>query len=344
MEKKKELISFCNTPKFQYICTTKVRHNIIHNKMRKVIGIGETVLDIIFKDNKPVEAVPGGSTFNAITSLGRCGVNASFISEAGNDHVGKYIIDFLKNNGVNADNVSTFPDSKSPVSLAFLNEKNDAEYIFYKDHPHDQLEFTFPDIQPDDIVLFSSFYAVNPVIRPQVVGLLDYARSHGAIIYYDVNFRPAHKDEVIRITPNLIENLDYADIVRGSHEDFATIYKKEDADKVYNAEISFYCKQFIYTQGSQPVEVRCGKEIKKSYPVLDTDIVSTIGAGDNFNAGFIFGMLKYGITHADLEKGLSEEPWDKLIHYALAFSADCCKDIFNYVSKEFGEKMKEGAL
>lgn len=312
--------------------------------MRKVIGIGETVLDIIFKDNKPVEAVPGGSTFNAITSLGRCGVNTSFISEAGNDHVGKYIIDFLKDNGVNADNISTFPDSKSPVSLAFLNEKNDAEYIFYKDHPHVQLDFTFPDIQPDDIVLFSSFYAVNPVIRPQVVGLLDYARSRGAIIYYDVNFRPAHKDDVIKITPNLIENLDYADIVRGSLEDFATIYKKEDADKVYNAEISFYCKQFIYTQGSQPVEVRSGKELKKSYPVLDTNVVSTIGAGDNFNAGFIFGMLKNGITRADLERGLTEAQWDKLINYALAFSADCCKDIFNYVSKDFGEKMKEEAL
>jgi len=198
--------------------------------------------------------------------------------------------------------------------------------------------------QPDDIVIFGSFYAVNPMIRPQVLGLLDYARSHGAIIYYDVNFRPAHKDEVIKVTPNLIENLDYADIVRGSHEDFATLYKKEDADKVYNAEISFYCKQFIYTQGSQPVEVRCGKELKKSYPVPNTDIVSTIGAGDNFNAGFIFGILKCGITRADLEKGLSEEQWDKLINYALAFSADCCKDIFNYVSKEFGEKMKEGAV
>ena len=308
--------------------------------MRKVIGIGETVLDIIFKDNRPLEAVPGGSAFNAITSLGRCGVNASFISEAGNDHVGKYIIDFLKDNGVNTDNVATFPDSKSPVSLAFLNEKNDAEYIFYKDHPHDQLEFTYPDIQPDDIVLFGSFYAVNPVIRPQLVGLLDYARSHGAIIYYDVNFRPAHKDEVIRITPNLIENLDYADIVRGSHEDFATLYRKEDADKVYNAEISFYCRQFIYTHGSRPVEVRGGKNIKKAYPVPDTEVISTIGAGDNFNAGFIFGMLKQGITRADLDRGLSEEQWDGLIASALAFSADCCKDIFNYVSKEFGERMK----
>ncbi|QUB70368.1 carbohydrate kinase [Prevotella multiformis] len=308
--------------------------------MRKVIGIGETVLDIIFKDNRPLEAVPGGSAFNAITSLGRCGVNASFISEAGNDHVGKYIIGFLKDNGVNTDNVATFPDSKSPVSLAFLNEKNDAEYIFYKDHPHDQLEFTYPDIQPDDIVLFGSFYAVNPVIRPQLVGLLDYARSRGAIIYYDVNFRPAHKDEVIKITPNLIENLDYADIVRGSHEDFATLYRKEDADKVYNAEISFYCRQFIYTHGSRPVEVRGGKNIKKAYPVPDTEVISTIGAGDNFNAGFIFGMLKQGITRADLDSGLSEEQWDGLIASALAFSADCCKDIFNYVSKEFGERMK----
>ena len=309
--------------------------------MRKVIGIGEAVLDIIFKDNKPVEAVPGGSAFNAITSLGRCGVSTSFISEAGNDHVGKYIIEFLKSNGVNADNVTTFPDSKSPVSLAFLNEKNDAEYIFYKDHPHDQLEFTYPDIQPDDIVLFGSFYAVNPVIRPQLVGLLDYARSHGAIIYYDVNFRPAHKDEVIRITPNLIENLDYADIVRGSHEDFATLYKKEDADKVYNAEISFYCRQFIYTHGSQPVEVRGGRDMKKSYPVPDTKVVSTIGAGDSFNAGFIFGMLKQGITRSDLERGLTGEQWDSLIGCALSVSADCCKDICNYVSKKFGEKMKK---
>ena len=85
--------------------------------------------------------------------------------------------------------------------------------------------------------------------------------------------------------------------------------KKDEADKVYNAEISFYCKQFIYTQGSQPVEVRGGKDFKKSYPVHNTNIVSTIGAGDNFNAGFIFGMLKYGITRDDLLRGLTEEQW-----------------------------------
>lgn len=309
--------------------------------MRKVIGIGETVLDIIFRHEQPVGAVPGGSTFNAIVSLARAGINTTFISEAGNDRVGQSIINFLKTNHVNADNVNRFPDSKSPISLAFLDDNNDAEYIFYKDHPHDQLDFVYPEINPDDIVIFGSFYAVNPVIRPQINGLLDYARAHGAIIYYDVNFRQSHRNDVMKITPNLLENYEYADIVRGSHEDFDVIYKMQDADKVYNAEISFYCKKFIYTNGAKPVELRADGGLSKQYATSLTHTVSTIGAGDNFNAGFIFGLLKYGITRQDIEHGLSEKQWDNIVGCALDFSAECCKGIYNYVSPEFGKKMKE---
>ena len=309
--------------------------------MRKVIGIGETILDIIFKHDQPIGAVPGGSTFNCIVSLGRSGVNTTFISETGNDRVGKHIIGFLKDNGVNADNVNVFPESKSPVSLAFLDDDNNAEYIFYKDHPHDQLDFVYPDIQPDDIVVFGSYYAVNPVIRPQVVGLLDYARSHGAIIYYDVNFRPSHKGEVMRITPNYLENLEYADIVRGSKEDFEVLYKLDDPDRVYTSEMSFYCKKFIYTQGGEPVQLRAEAGFKKSYPVAQLPTVSTIGAGDNFNAGFIYGMLKYGITRDDIEHGLTEQQWDEVMACAQRFAAECCKDIYNYVSPEFGKQMQE---
>ena len=63
--------------------------------MRKVIGIGETVLDIIFRGNQPIQALPGGSTFNAIISLARSGVPTSFISETGNDRVGQTIIQVL---------------------------------------------------------------------------------------------------------------------------------------------------------------------------------------------------------------------------------------------------------
>lgn len=217
--------------------------------------------------------------------------------------------------------MNVFADSKSPISLAFLDERNDAEYIFYKDHPHDQLDFVYPDIQPDDIVLFSSFYAVNPVIRPQIVGLLEYARAHGAIIYYDVNYRSSHRNEVMKITPNYLENLEYADIVRGSREDFDVLYKMRDPDKIYTAEVSFYCKKFICTQGADTVELRADQRLKRSYPVPPTSTVSTVGAGDNFNAGFIYGLLKYGITRNDLAQGLTPEQWDKVVACGMEFSA-----------------------
>jgi len=309
--------------------------------MRKVIGIGETVLDIIFRDNTPIAAVPGGSTFNALISLGRSGVHTTFISETGNDRVGKNIIAFLEENGVCSDYVNVFPNSKSPLSLAFLNENNDAEYVFYKDHPHDQLDFLNPEVDVDDIVLFGSYYALNPVIRPQVQGFLEYARSRGAILYYDVNFRAAHCHEVMKLMPNLIENLEYADIVRGSHEDFQILYKKDNPDKVFRAEISFYSKNFIYTQGSRPVEVRSANGVNMQFEANPITPVSTIGAGDNFNAGFIYGMLKYGIKRDDIEHGLTEKQWEQLIPCAQMFSTECCKDIYNYVSIDFGKRMQE---
>ena len=307
--------------------------------MRKVIGIGETVLDIIFKNDQPIGAVPGGSVFNALISLGRSGIPAAFISETGNDRVGRCIIDFLRKNGVEGSCVYVYPDSKSPISLAFLNEQNDEEYIFYKDHPNDRLEFTYPDVQPDDVVLFGSYYAVNPVIRPQVVGFLEYARQHGAILYYDVNFRASHKNEVLRLTPNILENLEYADIVRGSTEDFEVMFRKSDPDTIYRTQIAFYTHKFICTQGAKPIELRAEGGLKKQYAVERTDTVSTIGAGDNFNAGFVFGLIKYGITRKEIEQGLSEEQWDKIIACAQQFSANVCKSIDNYVSLEFGQQM-----
>jgi fructokinase len=319
--------------------------------MRKVIGIGETVLDIIFKNEsprvgdqssgfQPIGAVPGGSVFNGIISLGRAGVPASFISETGNDRVGQKICSFLQENGVNADNIFVYPDSKSPISLAFLNDQNDAEYIFYKDHPRDQLEFVYPDIQADDIVMFGSYYAVNPVIRPQVAAFLDYAKNKGAIIYYDVNYRASHKHEVMKLTPNILENLEYADIVRGSTEDFEVMFKKTDPEVIYRSQIAFYTKNFIMTQGCNPVELRAEGGLKKQYAVQPMETVSTIGAGDNFNAGFVYGLIKYGVTREMIVSGFSEELWDQIIACAQQFSANVCKIIDNSVDRTFADEKK----
>ena len=169
-----------------------------------IIGIGETILDIIFKNDQPVAAVPGGSTFNALISLGRVlGGNPPvlFVTEVGNDHVGDIIVNFLADNGVSAEYVNRRENSKSHISLAFLDEHNDAQYQFYKDHANVSIENKFPEVKKGDIVVFGSFFAVNPVLRPLVKAFLESAFKSGAFIYYDINFRASH------ILPAIIENM-----------------------------------------------------------------------------------------------------------------------------------------
>lgn len=306
--------------------------------MRKVIGIGETVLDLIFKDEQPTAAVFGGSSFNTLISLGRSGIPTVFVCEASSDRIGKQMISFLKKNGIDSQYVAINQYVKSALSLAFLNEQNDAEYLFYKDHPEEWVEFAYPEIASDDIVLFGSFYALNPVIRIQVESFLKYAREKGAILFYDVNFRSSHTNEIVKITPALIENFEFADIVRGSTDDFENIFRTRDADKIYKDQIAFYCSSFICTDGAYPVSLRT-RDVVKCYLVKKVDTISTIGAGDAFNAGLIYALIKERIGREQL-LALDEKTWDKLLENAFCFSAQVCTSLDNYVDISFGEKMK----
>ncbi len=306
--------------------------------MRKVIGIGETILDILFRDGQPQAAVPGGSVYNAVISLGRMGQNVTFISETGNDRVGEMILANMRENGVDTANVNVFPEGKSPVSLAFLNERNDAEYIFYKDYPRQRLEVNMPEISSDDIIMIGSYFAITPVLRDKVKELLDRAHDAGAIIYYDVNFRSTHANEAIKLMPTIIENFEYADILRGSTEDFQNMFRQPDADKVYSNHVGFYCPNFICTDADGDVRLRT-KHVCKDYPVTPLKAVSTIGAGDNFNAGVVYGLLKYRVRRADLAE-LTEADWDAIIRCGMDLSADVCKSVSNSVSREFAESYR----
>lgn len=311
----------------------------IHTAMnRKVIGIGETILDILFRDGQPQAAVPGGSVYNAMISLGRMGVDVTFISETGNDRVGKMILDNMRANGVCTENVNVFPDGKSPVSLAFLNEHNDAEYIFYKDYPRQRLDVTMPDIQADDIVMIGSYFAVTPVLRDKVKELLDLARERGAIIYYDVNFRSTHANEAIKLMPTILENFEYADILRGSSEDFRFMFGLDDAEKVYRQKVSFYCNPFIYTDGARDVSLFT-RAYANRFPVPEVETVSTIGAGDNFNAGIVYGLIQNRIRRPDID-ALGKKDWDDIIACGLAFGSEACRSTANCVSLEFAQTFR----
>lgn len=304
--------------------------------MRKVFGIGETILDIIFRNDQPQKAVPGGSVFNGLISLGRLNVPVSFISELGNDRVGDMIQDFMEDNHITTEFVDRFPDGKSPISLAFLDDDKNANYIFYKDYPAQRLEVPLPKIEKDDIFVFGSYYSLNPVLRPRMVEFLRYAQERKAILYYDPNFRKAHAHEAIRLMPTVLENLEFADIVRGSDEDFLNLFGKSDAQTIYKEHIQFYCDRFLTTHGANGVNLHT-RNFMRHFDSPAIQPLSTIGAGDNFNAGIIYGLLKQDVRHDDLPS-LDADTWEKIIRCGIDLASEVCQSYDNYISKELAAK------
>jgi len=300
---------------------------------RRVLGTGETILDIIFRNNQPEKAVPGGSVFNGMISLARCGVPVLFISELGNDKVGRLIKDFMIENHLSPEYIDFFEDGSSPVSLAFLNEQQNASYQFFRDFPEKRLQIKFPEIQADDILILGSYFAVNPVLRKEIVRLLTYAKQQKAIIYYDINFRKPHAGERLQLMPDFIKNFKFSTIVRCSVEDLETLFPNETVSDIYRKYVAPYCKNFIVTQGEKAILLKT-ETFEKSYPVETFVPVSTIGAGDNFNAGLIFGLMQEKILLDDL-KNLPENQWDKLIGFGTMFAAEVCRSLENYVGNNF---------
>ncbi len=285
---------------------------------KRVIGIGETVWDILFKNDQPQKAVPGGSTFNSIVSLGRAGVDCAMVTEAGDDHVGDLICQFLRNNGVTTDYVCRHAGTKSHLSLAFLDENNDAQYTFYKDHASVAMNGVLPDITAEDIVLFGSFFAINPAIRTVVEPLLQRAREAGAWLYYDINFRKTHIADLPDVMPFIEDNMRLADIVRGSTEDFLYLYGMHDGQAVYE-HVKPMCRTLILTDGARSIRVYTPDGCQ-TYPVQQIETVSTVGAGDNFNAGYIYAILQ----------GINNQA--ERIAMAQRWSQNVCRQMSNNIS------------
>jgi fructokinase len=304
---------------------------------RNIYTIGETLFDIIFKNGQPQAGKAGGAMLNSSVSLGRIGMPVHLISEYGDDDIGRIIDKFLKENGVSTLYSDHFRDGSTPIAIAVLDERNDASYTFYKKYPVKRLEMGFPLIRKEDIILYGSIYAITKEIREKFVKFLRSSAGNGGILLYDPNFRKAHASELDEMKPMILENIRMASIIRGSDEDFKNIFGAGAPDEAWDI-IRNFCNCMVYTASSEGVYVRT-TGFAGRFPVQKIKPVSTIGAGDNFNAGMIAAIHKYGITRDHIAK-MGEDQWQKVITSGIKFASDVCMSYENYISPEFAAKLR----
>ncbi len=293
-----------------------------------IFTVGETTYDILFFNGLPIGSCSGGSAFNSAVSLGRCGMPVSLVSTFGNDHIGDLSMEFLKNNGVGCAFIKRF-DGQSRIALAFIDPEKNADYSFYP--ASKDVVPAYPDPYKNDIVLLGSSFAIRDNGRETLLAFLKKVKEVGGLVIYDPNVRQRLTDKP-HILKKTFENFELASIIKGSDQDFMNIFGLEDGQSVYDRISEFGPKCLFYTKGAWGAELFL-QNIHLDIPAPKIKVESTIGAGDNFSAGIVYGLYKYMKEKLSCS-AFNIKEWREILNSGTLFATEVCGSGENYLPTE----------
>ena len=295
----------------------------------RIFTIGETTFDISFKNGQPAGACSGGSAYNSAISLGRAGLQVSLITTFGNDQIGDLSLEFLKQNRVDCSYVKRF-EGRSRIALAFFDERNQPNYSFYP--ASEDIFPNYPIPLANDIILLGSSFALRDNGREELLGFLTSAKEKGALIIYDPNARQSMLDQPENLR-KIKENIRLATIVKGSDEDFKNIFDRSNGEEVYQKIAVLGTSYLVYTEGGKGAQLFTPSN-RLAEPAVETAVLSTIGAGDNFSAGIIYGLTQRLGSNQKIAE-LVNEDWQIILKYGSHFASAVCASMDNYIPKDF---------
>jgi len=262
--------------KFDVIVVGELNVDIILNKIESFPEIGKEKLA------EEMTVTLGSSSAIFASNLSSLGAKVAFVGKIGDDNFGKLILDELSRKGVGVDLI--IKDKKTSTGATIvLNYSEDRVMITYQGAMNN---LTLNDIPPNILeeakhLHFSSYY-LQPGMKENIKELFQSAKTAGLTTSFDMQWDPQEKWEF-----NYKEVLPCVDVFLPNEQELLFLTKENSlADAV--KKITLFANHLVVKMGSKgSLLVSKGKEFfKESF--LNTNVVDAIGAGDSFNAGFIF--------------------------------------------------------
>lgn len=279
--------------------------------MRKIIAIGESVLDTIFVDNKPIRSFVGGRIACAAASLGQIGLPTQFVSETTTDAVGDIIINYLHQHHVGTTSVDRYPDGATPFAAIFQQADGTRQIINYGSYAKTRFDVIWPRIDEDDIVLFGSLYAIDLPQRERLFELIRHAAERKAILVYLPGFQHGISYRLTKVMPHLLENLDLSDIVIAHQQDVQAIFPGENREQAYRNHFEFYCRNYIHIDNNLTT-THCATGTDVNAPATD----NLLGWQAGLTAGLIAALFKHEITRETLTQ-VDAQMWRQILSEAV---------------------------
>lgn len=262
----------------------------------------------------------GGSPTNIAVAASRLGLRTALLTAVGHDPVGDYVIETLRREGVDTGFIPRKQHARTGLALLGIEPPDRFPLVFYRENPAD-IYLDIDDVRAAPIgqsraLLLSGSALSKGSCRDATLYAAERALAHGVTTFIDLDLRPDQWLHLGDYGANLQAILPLVEVVIGTEDEvYAAVAKQTEVALPDDGKLPGELPSFdtfagrlfgrytrlqalvlkrgplgvdIYTRdtamASQPAAIR--------EPGFEVKIVNTVGAGDAFAGGFIFGRLQ----------------------------------------------------
>ncbi|MGK7379650.1 sugar kinase [Planococcus sp. 1R117A] len=270
------------------------------SKTFSVFTLGDALITFNPSETGPLRYVSaftrkvGGAELNFAIGCARLGLHTKWTSRLGGDEFGRVIYNFARGEGVDMANVEFVENYPTSLNFKEIREDGSGKTFYYRYQspiltmePEDITEAMFEEI--DLIHLTGVFLAIDPKNLAIVKRVLEIANEKEIKVSFDPNIRlklwtleqaKAAYQEIFPYVDILLTGLDEIEMIIGDASEAA----------LEQCAIDFNIGQLVIKDGGNGARLYQGQTwyTKEAFKVSPID---TVGAGDGFDAGYIYAML-----------------------------------------------------
>jgi sugar/nucleoside kinase (ribokinase family) len=276
-----------------------------------VVAIGDINADLILSGDvvptfgqvdkliRDADLCIGSSAAIFACGAARLGLKTAIVGKVGRDLFGEFMTDSLHTRGIDTSGVVV--DQKIRTGLTVILSKGQDRATLTHPGTIPALKFSeidFSVVHSARHLHLSSFFLLDS-LRPEIPRLCREARQTGLTVSMDTNYDPAEKWD-----DGLHEALRHVDIFLPNAVEAKAIARQELVENALEI-LAENIPLVAVKLGEQGAMAKQGTAPGIVLGAQKVDVVDTVGAGDSFDAGLLFGFLKGWELKESLELALA---------------------------------------
>jgi fructokinase len=293
-----------------------------------LICLGELLIDLFpaevgrrLVDVSAFHPKPGGAPGNVAVAARRLGLSAAFIGKVGDDAFGRFLIDTLAAEGVDTRGIRSDDEARTTLAFIALPDPQHAEFVFYRNPGADTR--LRPDELDEDLLRSARALHVGSLSltaepsRAATQRAMAVAREAGALVSFDVNYRPTLWPGQEAAVAAVRDVLPLIDVLKVNEDELRLLTDSDDPDTGGAALLAQGPSLIVITQGGRGSAFHSAEAVgyARGFAVETAD---AIGCGDAFMAGVLVGLLSGAKPWSERLEG---EHLGRITRYANAVGA-----------------------